>query len=319
MRKELYKVRNGYLSLCFPNYNDNKPPLLVCGGGPGIPEYLLDYLYPSPLTKYFKVCYFDYRGTGWNLTEVVPANMTTESYVCDVADLASHLSEISQSRNVYIMGHSFGTYIALHAINRYPQLFAGYLAVSQVCNQHKSELLAYNYMLHSLAKSNQTRLFRQLCHYNPSISEERFIKYFRSPIRDKVMHELGIGTTLRMRSVLRELFIPSFWMKGFNIREKVNIWRGKFRADSFAVVREVLNFNVFNFQQSFDVPIYFFAGSYDYTCNVGLQWEYYKRVICPIKKFFLFENSAHSPIFEEFERADMALMEILGTIHDSSQ
>ena len=44
------------------------------------------------------------------------------------------------------------------------------------------------------------------------------------------------------------------------------------------------------------------SGKYDLTVNVDLCREYYKKVNAPVKEFYSFENSAHSPLFEEHER-----------------
>lgn len=48
-----------------------------------------------------------------------------------------------------------------------------------------------------------------------------------------------------------------------------------------------------------DVPTYFFSGEFDYTINHKMSAEYLKQIEAPIKGFYLFKNSAHSPIFEE--------------------
>ncbi len=48
-----------------------------------------------------------------------------------------------------------------------------------------------------------------------------------------------------------------------------------------------------------DVPIYFFHGIHDLTVNYSLAKEYYRNIKAPLKGFYTFEKSAHSPIFEE--------------------
>jgi len=48
-----------------------------------------------------------------------------------------------------------------------------------------------------------------------------------------------------------------------------------------------------------DVPIYFFHGVHDLTVNYSLAKEYYRNIKAPLKGFYTFEKSAHSPIFEE--------------------
>ena len=49
----------------------------------------------------------------------------------------------------------------------------------------------------------------------------------------------------------------------------------------------------------FELPVYFLDGIYDYTCNYSLAKDYFDRIHAPVKGFYNFANSAHSPIFEE--------------------
>ena len=48
-----------------------------------------------------------------------------------------------------------------------------------------------------------------------------------------------------------------------------------------------------------EVPTYFFSGVFDYTVNYEMSEEYLKQIDVPIKGFYLFDNSAHSPILKE--------------------
>jgi len=48
-----------------------------------------------------------------------------------------------------------------------------------------------------------------------------------------------------------------------------------------------------------DVPILMIAGRYDYNTPCTLAEAYYNQLAAPKKKFVWFENSAHSPCFEE--------------------
>ena len=51
-----------------------------------------------------------------------------------------------------------------------------------------------------------------------------------------------------------------------------------------------------------EIPVYFFHGRYDYTCSYPLAKSYFDQLKAPVKGFYTFENSAHSPIFEEPEK-----------------
>ncbi len=50
------------------------------------------------------------------------------------------------------------------------------------------------------------------------------------------------------------------------------------------------------------IPVYFFEGVYDYTCSYTLAKEYFDQLKTPIKGFYTFDQSAHSPMFEEPEK-----------------
>jgi pimeloyl-ACP methyl ester carboxylesterase len=47
------------------------------------------------------------------------------------------------------------------------------------------------------------------------------------------------------------------------------------------------------------VPVYFVEGIYDYTCSYTLAKAYFDKLKAPLKGFYTFEHSAHSPMFEE--------------------
>jgi len=47
------------------------------------------------------------------------------------------------------------------------------------------------------------------------------------------------------------------------------------------------------------IPAYFFSGRHDLTVNRDISLDYFNKLDCPFKGFYTFENSAHSPMFEE--------------------
>jgi pimeloyl-ACP methyl ester carboxylesterase len=53
-----------------------------------------------------------------------------------------------------------------------------------------------------------------------------------------------------------------------------------------------------------DVPVYFLSGKYDLTVNIDLSKAYLEKLQAPLRGFYTFENSAHSPLFEEPQRVN---------------
>jgi alpha-beta hydrolase superfamily lysophospholipase len=47
------------------------------------------------------------------------------------------------------------------------------------------------------------------------------------------------------------------------------------------------------------VPVYFLHGIHDFTVSYPLAKAYFEQLRAPMKGFYTFEQSAHSPLFEE--------------------
>ena len=311
--KTFLEIDGARIGVILLSDNTENPVLLVCGGGPGIPEYILESLYPSVLPEYFTVCYFDYRGTGLSFdSSTDPGGMTTDRFIVDTLKVTDYLRNRFDQDKIYIMGHSFGTFIALNTVDRQPEKYIAYLAMSQVCNQHQSELMAYAYMRNCYEESGNSKMVAQFDEYNIQESEEDYRRYTGSGLRDKAMHSLGVGTTSDMDNVITDLFFPSLRIKAYTPFERINIWRGKAASGKFTAHNESRMFNAFDAIPEIEIPIYFFAGENDMTCCTSLQQEYYEMIDAPRKEFFLYDGCAHSPIYEDGERTREVLALILG-------
>ena len=57
------------------------------------------------------------------------------------------------------------------------------------------------------------------------------------------------------------------------------------------------------------VPVYFFHGRHDHTVSYALARSFLEELEAPVKGFYTFEDSAHSPIFEEPDHVRRILRE----------
>lgn len=120
-------------------------------------------------------------------------------------------------------------------------------------------------------------------------------------VRDEAMHKLGAGTTRQMRSVVSGIFRPVWGTPAYSLRERADVWRGKVRSrrllwDGF--LRTDLTATV----TELDLPVYICQGRYDLTASYGEAKTYCRQIAAPVKGFYTFEESAHSPLFEEPRR-----------------
>ena len=298
------------IGLLITGKNKSNPVLLFLGGGPGIPEYLLEYLYPSNLADKFVVCYLEYRGTSISYNPHMKADsLTKECYLSDVAAVSKYLKKRFNQEKIYLMGHSFGTFIGILAASEHPEFYHAYIAMSQIANQSESEIIAYHFMLDQYLQMNNLKMIKQFEKYQIASSDNAYKEYCSSPLRDNAMHDLGVGTTHLMNSVISGIFLPSLQCRVYTPLERINIWRAKKFLANSQVGLECMQFNAFVEVPYLEIPIYFFGGIYDYTCCYSIQKKYYDLIKAPLKVFYTFYNSAHSPLWEEQAQAIEILVE----------
>ena len=281
-----------------------KPVLLFVHGGIGMPEFFLDEVHPAGLEKHFTVCWWERRGAGMSFTPGIPAaDITVEQYVSDTLAVTDYLSRRFGQDRIYLMAHSGGTFIALQAAARAPEKYRAYVAVAQMTDQAESERIAYRYMLDAYTGSgNEKALARLREHPVLTADTDTLLKYFFSMARDASMHDLGVGTMRSMRSVMTGVFLPSLRCRAYTLRERLNIWRGKaFLQKSTGIVREIMTTDLAQRFPRLDIPVYFASGAHDQTVSPLPARQYLDRLHAPVKGFYTFADSAHSPMFEEPE------------------
>ncbi|WP_303870353.1 alpha/beta fold hydrolase [Acetobacterium wieringae] len=280
-----------------------KPVLLFVHGGPGMPEYWLNHSYPAHLEELFTVVWWDQRGAGLSYNaNISPETMTTTQFVEDTISVTHYLRQRFRQDKIYLMAHSFGTYIGIQAAARSPELYHAYIGVAQSVNLALSEELAYGWMLDFYTNDKKNLAKLKKAPYGTPAYEG---------LRDRVMHEAGIGTTHKMYSVITGIFLAVMKHREYMLKEKLQIWQGKAFCQKSIVNEEFRQANLSDIVTRLDIPVLFFSGAYDYTVNHYLSEVYLEELQAPEKHFYLFEDSAHSPIFEEPEAVLAILNELI--------
>jgi len=286
--------------------DETKPVLLYLHGG--MPDYFLTQTYPTGLEDYFTVVWWEQRGSGLSYSaDIPPETMTLEQMISDTLEVTNYLRHRFGKEKIYLMGHSGGTFIGIQAAARAPELYYAYIGMAQMSYQLKSEKLAYEYMLEQFKENGNMRMVRKL-EAAPVTMTDGTPDAYRA-LRDPAMHSLGIGTTHDMNSVITGLFLPSLQSRDYTLSEKVNTWRAKAVSGVAMLWDEMLATDLSKQVTELAVPVYFFEGIYDYTCSYVLAKDYFEQLKAPIKGFYTFEQSAHSPMFEEPEKMQKILLE----------
>ena len=282
----------------------SNPVLLYIHGGPSFSEFFLVEKYPTGMENYFTVCYWEERGGGISFSpQMSLESLTLEQLASDATEVTNYLRNRFKKEKIFVMAHSGGTAFAIRAVEKHPELFHAYIGISQITRQAESEKLAYKYMTDKYSSAGNSGMLAEFSKY-PILENDSFLlPFFNSVLRDKSMHELGIGTMRNIRSIIKGVFFPVWTCRAYTIKEKFNIWRSKFSFVNKSGLREqILKSDITSMITSLDVPVYFMSGRYDLTVNHDLSEEYLFKLDSPVKRFYTFENSAHSPMFEEPER-----------------
>lgn len=297
---DVYGTRQG---LILRGVNMTNPVLLFVHGGPGMPEFFMFEKHIWGLEDHFILCWWDQRGAGLSYSSEIPeASMTISQMIADGEVVTRYLMERFKKEKIYIMGHSWGSFLGIQIVQKYPHLYHAYIGVAQIAYQKESEKIAYAYMIkhHHILSS---KLIQRLLKYPILDSDERFYLYTEDFVRDEVMLLLGVGVMRNMDSLFTGIIIPLLRCRVYTIKEKINFLKGKiFSRKCKGLHREMYEDNLMRRIDRLEIPIFFLCGEHDLTVSFELSRTFFERIEAPEKKFYTFIDSAHSPHLEEPER-----------------
>jgi pimeloyl-ACP methyl ester carboxylesterase len=282
------------------------PVLLYLHGG--MPEYFLTERYPTGLEEHFTVCWWEQRGSGLSYHADQPVQaLTVDQAIADTLAVTDYLRSRFHADKIYLLAHSGGTFIGVQAARRAPERYYAYIGVAQMSHQLKSEKLAYDYMLERFREQGNNDMVRKL--EDAPVSMEGGTPRAYLELRDPGMHPLGIGTMHDMNSVMTGIILPSLASTQYTLGEKLNLWRAKASTGVSPYWGEMLRTDLSQTLPKMGLPVYFFGGIFDYTVSYTEAKAYFQQLEAPVKGFYTFEHSAHSPIFEEPQKAQRIMLQ----------
>ncbi|HBB29286.1 MAG TPA: alpha/beta hydrolase [Clostridiales bacterium] len=300
MKEKIFVEINGLKQgMVLQSENIENPVLLFLHGGPGSPEVAFTQQYPTGLEKIFTVCWWEQRGSGISYHRNIPKEaMTIEQMIADTIAVVNYLCQRFNKEKIYVMGHSWGSFLGVLTVQRAPELFHAYIGIGQVARQMESERLAYTFMLQEFRKINNKEMVRKLEKFPIDKGGEVSLRYLG--VRSEGMMKLGIGIMRHCTSMM-ECVTTVLRYKGYTWKEKCNFPMG----NSFSLKclwDFVLQTDLIKQVPELKVPVYVLQGKYDYQVSYSVAKEFARTVNAPVKGFYTFENSAHSPCFEEPEK-----------------
>lgn len=287
----------------------SNPVLLVLHGGPGYVMMPLFHEINSELEHYFTVVNWDQRGAGKSYApQISESSMTLEQFVSDAHELTQYLKGRFNQDKIYIVGHSFGTVLGIHLIDAYPEDYWGYVGVGQVVDIIENEQRMYDFVWQKAQDGDHEAAIAEL------------VKIGRPSDDGEYLDDEGYEITMKWVAYYGgDLFGKQDTQEIEDI-----IWNHEIYADDQTRILNGLAFSELLFEDEavwyldfrtqvtqFQVPVYFFAGHYDYDTPSELVQQYFDRITAPSKNITWFENSAHFPFYEQPEKFNASLINIL--------
>ncbi len=224
--------------------------------------------------------------------------MTIEQMIADTISVTNYLRQRFGKEKIYVMGHSWGSMLGMLTVQQAPQLFHAYIGIGQVSQQVESERLAYTYMLNEFRAAGNSKMVRKLEKFPIDKGAEISNAYLS--VRGEGMMKLGIGV-MHQSTKIMDCVMKVLRYKGYSWKDKLSfpigmnfsmkyLWDAVMQIDLVAQVPRL------------EVPVYVLHGKYDYQVSYILAKDFLRTLQAPIKGFYTFEDSAHSPCFEEPEK-----------------
>jgi pimeloyl-ACP methyl ester carboxylesterase len=283
------------------------PILLILHGGPGFVEAPIAWWNTRELEEYFTVVEWDQRGAGKtyliNDPKVVAPTMTTDRMIADTEELISRLRSSLGKRKIFLLGHSWGSYLGLEVAKRHPDWLYAYIGTGQATDIRKSERRGYDYALAAAKKAGNAEAISELQSIAPYAAPGRPIPLKSIMIERKWSDFYGGVMAYRTDQIDGEAAALS---PDYSDAESAHVYDGNDYSEKF-FLGALLNLDVSGIRE-LKCPLILLEGRHDRTVNSVVAFEWFKKVHSPSKRFVWFEHSAHEVMTEEPGKVLMSLV-----------
>lgn len=272
------------------------PVLLFLAGGPGGSELVMTRRYLGELEQHFIVVNWDQPGTGKSYNAVDFDALTPERIVSDAHALIQHLRERFDEDRIYLFGESWGSILGVWLVQQYPELFHAFISTGQMVDPVENDVIGYEMAIDLLTEQGRLDDAQALVRNGPPpYASDVLIGNFGAinNVLNDYMHARAHGEGTNHNLMLDSLAAPEY-----GLLDKVYWLLGL--AQTFTTVYPQLYEVDFRAQvASLDVPVYVIQGRWDVNAVGSLLEVWFEQLEAPHKELIWFENSAHTPMWDE--------------------
>lgn len=282
----------------------NNPVVLFLHGGCGSPDRAQVIKYQSPLADKFTLVAWDQRGAGlaYNKEEAKSLVLTKDVYVEDAHNVVCYLKERFNKDKIIIVGHSFGSVLGVWLADKCPDDICAYIGVGQCIDYIENEKLSYEWALNEAKRLNDRKAINTLQKIGSPSNGKYSGNHVKSIMKQRsILHKYGGATYANRKPYWQELLFHDVPIlhKEYTLSQLIKYVKGLSYSPNQPLA--TTNPDFMNTVKSLDVPVYLLLGRHDRNCVSALAEQWLNLLNAPEKQLIWFENSAHSPQWEEPE------------------
>jgi pimeloyl-ACP methyl ester carboxylesterase len=283
----------------FGGNTPNHPVLLYLHGGPGGTSLPAAAAW-KPWEEHFMVVHWDQRGAGRTFAkngEIGCGPLSVERMVEDGIEVAEFLAAELHQTKLLLVGHSWGSALAVYMLKRRPALFSAFVGTGQLVNMRLNEEYNYRRQLEQAARLENEEALRALRAIGPPPFSSRSALVTLREWADRLAE--GNGDSIQPR--------PSPRPTDFTAADVPMLMKGaEFSRNQ--LYEELKGIDLPALGLTFEVPIFFFEGTHDQQTPIELAEQYFDSIVAPHKEFVRFEGCHH---FVVMNRPDDFLRELV--------
>lgn len=291
---EQVKINGSNHEIMIRGNDKDNPVIIFVHGGPGCPEIPYADKYQNLLENKFTIVNYDQRASGksYHFFEDY-SNLSSDLLVKDLLAMTDYISERLGKEKVLLIGHSYGTYIAMQAAYKAPEKYEAYIGIGQMSDTVESEIDSLNYTINQALKNNNT-------------DDVLYLKGLTEKIKNGDLftprnYVMKYGGSSRLIDNPDGNNIGMLFSSEYNLLDVIRYNYGLSYSQNI-LLKEVVKKPLPRLVTKLQLPCYFTMGKYDYMTSSNAAKKYFEMIEVNKKEFIAFEQSAHYPQIEEKEK-----------------
>jgi len=299
--ERLEKVRIGGIDqwVSIRGSDRRNPVLLMLHGGPGWVSMPTSWYFQRGWEEYFTVVQWDQRGAGKtyaaNEPSVIAPSMTREQMVADSEEMVAWLRREFGKEKIFLLGHSWGSYLGLEVAQRHPEWLHAYIGIGQISNAPESERRGWAWTLQQAQEDDNAKAVAELQELAPYakgtapvplqslFKQRKWLNYYGGMVHNRRGGDAE-AAAIKLSPEYSDADVAAVW-----------------NGNDFSMehlLSEVLSLDMSSVRRV-DTPVFLFLGRHDHNVSSELAAKWADNLTAPEKQIIWFEQSAHEVMIEE--------------------